>query len=57
MTEGEKRYQVEVRCPKHQKLLGKYDGRIGCSNVTYFCRLCKQEYTFTFPAKKFTKNA
>lgn len=40
-------YQREVRCPIHKKLLGRYDGRVGLINVTYFCPLCRREYTFT----------
>lgn len=40
-------YQREIRCPVHNKLLGQYDGRVGVINVTYFCPLCKREYTFT----------
>lgn len=42
-----KRYQREVRCPIHNKLLGKYDARVGVINVTYFCPQCRIEYTFT----------
>ena len=42
-----KQYQREVRCPIHNKLLGKYDARVGVINVTYFCPLCRREYTFT----------
>lgn len=42
-----KQYQREVRCPIHNKLLGKYDARAGVINVTYFCPLCRREYTFT----------
>lgn len=40
-------YQREIRCPVHNRLLGRYDGRVGVINVTYFCPLCKREYTFT----------
>ncbi len=40
-------YQREIRCPVHNKLLGRYDGRVGVINVTYYCPLCKREYTFT----------
>jgi hypothetical protein len=42
-----KQYQREVCCPIHNKLLGKYDARVGVINVTYFCPLCRREYTFT----------
>jgi len=44
-----KEYQREIRCPVHKKLLGKYDARVGVINVTYYCPLCRQEYTFTLP--------
>lgn len=44
---GDNQYQREVRCPIHGKLLGKYDGRVGVINVTYYCPLCRREYTFT----------
>lgn len=40
-------YQREVRCPIHNKLLGKYDARVGVINATYFCPICRREYTFT----------
>ena len=40
-------YQREIRCPVHNKLLGRYDGHVGVINVTYFFPLCKREYTFT----------
>lgn len=43
----DKRYQREVRCPIHNKLLGKYDARVGLINATYYCPLCRREYTFT----------
>lgn len=43
----DKQYQREIRCPIHGKLLGRYDGRVGVINVTYYCRDCKREYTFT----------
>lgn len=46
--------QREIRCPVHNRLLGKYDARVGIINVTYFCSLCKQEYTFTI--KRETEN-
>lgn len=46
--------QREIRCPVHNRLLGTYDARVGIINVTYFCPLCKQEYTFTI--KRETKN-
>lgn len=45
-------YQREIRCPFHHKLLGKYDSRLGVVNVTYYCPLCKREYTFTINAVK-----
>lgn len=51
MKEGEKRiqkkHQRDIRCPIHNRLIGKYDARVGVINVTYFCPLCKQEYTYT----------
>ena len=40
-------YQREIRCPVHNRLLGRYDARNGVTNVTYYCPICKQEYTFT----------
>lgn len=43
----QKQYQREVRCPIHNKLLGRYDARVGLINVTYYCPQCRQEYTFT----------
>ena len=43
----DKRHQKEIHCPIHKRLLGKYDARDGVINVTYFCPLCKREYTFT----------
>lgn len=46
-------YQREVRCPIHNRLLGKYDCRNGVINVTYFCPLCKREYTYTIKGEKF----
>ncbi len=45
--EPQKQYQREVRCPIHNKLLGKYDARHGIINVTYYCAQCRREYTFT----------
>ncbi|MBD5086688.1 MAG: hypothetical protein HDT32_04990 [Clostridiales bacterium] len=45
-------YQREIRCPRHNKLLGRYDGRCGVINATYFCPQCKQEYTFTIKGEK-----
>lgn len=45
-------YQREVCCPVHNRLLGKFDRRKGIINVTYFCPLCKQEYTFTIKGEK-----
>lgn len=42
-----KQHQREVRCPVHGRLLGKYDARSGIINVTYYCPLCRREYTFT----------
>lgn len=41
------KYQKEIRCPVHNKLIGKYDSRIGVINVTYYCSKCKREYVFT----------
>lgn len=40
-------YDRAVRCPIHKKMIGKYDGRIGIINTTYYCPHCKREYTFT----------
>lgn len=40
-------YQREIRCPVHNRLLGRYDARNGVTNVTYYCPLCRREYTFT----------
>lgn len=56
MNDEEKRNQKEIRCPIHKKLLGKYDARYGCLNVTYYCPQCKSEYTFTFSANFQKKN-
>ena len=42
-----KRYERDLRCPIHKKLLGKYDARIGIINATYYCDKCHLEYTFT----------
>ncbi len=42
-----KRNVREVRCPIHNKLIGKYDARIGIINTTYYCPQCRMEYTFT----------
>lgn len=41
------RYKKPVRCPVHNKLIGKYDARFGIINTTYYCPHCKKEYTFT----------
>jgi phage FluMu protein Com len=40
-------YRREIRCPIHNKLIGKYDARDGLINTTFYCPLCKREYTFT----------
>lgn len=40
-------YDRAVRCPIHKKMIGKYDGRVGIINTTYYCSKCKREYTFT----------
>lgn len=45
-------YQRKVKCPVHGCLIGKYDGRIGIVNTTFFCPKCKKEYTFTIPPNK-----
>lgn len=42
----------EIRCPIHNRLIGKYDARHGVTNVTFFCPKCGQEYTFTRKAEK-----
>ena len=36
-----------VRCPVHNKLIGKFDARFGIINTTFYCPHCKKEYTFT----------
>lgn len=41
------RYKRPVRCPIHNKLIGKYDARFGIINATFYCPHCKKEYTFT----------
>lgn len=41
----------EVRCPVHNKLIGRYDTRYGVRNVTYWCPRCKAEHCFTIPAE------
>lgn len=41
------RFKRPVRCPVHNKLIGKYDARFGIINTTYYCPHCKKEYTFT----------
>ncbi|MCM1218008.1 MAG: hypothetical protein NC548_26275 [Lachnospiraceae bacterium] len=43
----DKQYQRNVYCPIHNRLIGHYDGRVGVINVTYYCPLCRREYTFT----------
>lgn len=45
-------YSREIRCPKHNRLIGRYDARHGVTNVTFYCPICKQEYTFTRKAEK-----
>lgn len=40
-------YKRLVKCPVHNKLIGKYDARFGIINTTYYCPHCKKEYTFT----------
>ncbi len=46
-------YTREIRCPIHNRLIGRYDARHGVRNTTFFCPQCKKEYTFTKPAEKF----
>jgi ssDNA-binding Zn-finger/Zn-ribbon topoisomerase 1 len=46
------KYKEEIRCPLHGCLIGKFDGRAGIINGTFYCPKCKFEYTFTIPAKK-----
>lgn len=54
IKEIEKEYTVEVRCPVHGSLIGKYDERFGIINVPFFCKKCKFEYVFTYaPSKDF----
>ncbi len=45
-------HQRPVRCPIHNRLIGKYDVRVGLINATYYCDICKIEYTFTIPRDK-----
>ncbi len=45
-------YSREIRCPIHNRLIGRYDARHGVTNVTFFCPKCGQEYTFTRKAEK-----
>ena len=44
----QRQYYREIRCPIHNKVLGRYDARVGIINATYYCPHCKREYTFTF---------
>lgn len=34
-------YQREIRCPVHNRLLGRYDARNGVTNVTYYCPITR----------------
>ncbi len=45
-------YTREIRCPIHDRLIGKYDARHGIINVTFYCPVCKKEYIFTRKAEK-----
>lgn len=45
-------YQAEVRCPVHDKLIGRFDIRTGLINATFYCPKCKFEYTFTIKPEK-----
>lgn len=44
----------EIRCPKCNKLLGKYNSQYGALGVIYFCDRvgCKREYRFNIPPEK-----
>ncbi len=42
-----KAYRREIRCPVHNKLIGRYDARHGVINATFYCPLCRTEYTYT----------
>ena len=46
---NQNQYRREIRCPVHNKLIGKYDARYGIVNVTYYCPKCHKEHTFTRP--------
>lgn len=46
----------EVRCPIHNRLIGKYDARDGLINATFYCPKCGREYTFTIKREKFSTN-
>ena len=50
-----KRCIREIRCPLHQKLLGKYDARYGLRNAVYFCPKCKKERILSYPAERIEK--
>ena len=47
--QNQNQYRREIRCPVHNKLIGKYDARYGIVNVTYYCPKCHKEHTFTRP--------
>ncbi len=47
--QNQNQYRREIRCPVHNKLIGKYDARYGITNVTYYCPKCHKEHTFTRP--------
>lgn len=46
-------FMREVRCPIHNRLIGKYDARDGLINATFYCPKCGREYTFTIKRDKF----
>lgn len=47
-----KRVQCELHCRECGKLLGKYDAEVGIKNVTFYCRKCRRERTYTIPPRK-----
>lgn len=40
-------FMREIRCPIHNRLIGRYDARDGLINATFYCPKCGREYTFT----------
>ena len=51
-----KAYIREVRCPIHNRLIGKYDARDGLINATFYCPKCGREYTFTIKREQIFAN-